>query len=269
MTKKATLDLFPGDVLRDIAPLSATARGVWLQFLLFAHSDGATGRKTLRSDAWTRALGCTQEEFKNSITEIAKTDVGIVEVNGQKIDDVTTCPKLSQGILCDVTLINRRMEREHKKRENDRLRKQNQRESQQCHSDVPSRTRAGTPSPSPSPSPKETPRETPKRIVGPLTERSGFYFQIKEIGGLCQRYGIHDSETLARKCEMAYSKAKCKPNLLEFIAKILEGDVTGRKKPLAWAVCGIRDKNIAPKQNSVKVVEEWIGNATNFAQKGP
>jgi hypothetical protein len=256
--KKATLDLFPGDVLRDIAPLSATARGVWLQFLLFAHSDGATGRKTLRSDAWTRALGCTQEELKNSITEIAKTEVGIVEVNGQKIDDVTTCPKLSQGILCDVTLINRRMEREYKKRENDRLRKQSQRESQQCHSNVPSRTRAGTPSPSPPPSPKETPRETPKRIVGSLTERSGFYFQIKEIGGLCQRYGIPDSETLASKCEMAYSKAKGKPNLLEFIAKIYEGVMLQRDDPLAWAIGGLRDKDKPPNKKHVETVKGWI-----------
>ena len=82
-----------------------------------------------------RMLDCTEEEFDLFVLEAEK--YGFADVTFS--DDVTNCPR-------EVTIINRRMSREQKVRNDARLRKQRQRSRQTGHDEVtaPSSTSSST-----------------------------------------------------------------------------------------------------------------------------
>ena len=129
------------------------ARGIWFDALVFMWEDGQRGELTFYSmREAARLFSATPEEVMASFEEIIRTGVGdcIVDgklvtkdnykpdcFNGKTIQFFGTCPENGQNCPGVVTIINRRMSRDHKTKEYERLRKQSYRKSQGCPGDVP------------------------------------------------------------------------------------------------------------------------------------
>ena len=145
-SKKPYMPVFTGDLIQDTRCLSPAARGIWYDFLLFAWRDGQVGSITLTWLDWARQLSCTVEEAQEAICELVRKRICDCLVDGFEVDPEVNFETLS--VTChgdvrkshnEITVINRRMHREHKDRENARLRKQKQREREghgQCHENV-------------------------------------------------------------------------------------------------------------------------------------
>lgn len=90
-----------GDWLRDpqLSMCSPATRGIWFDLLCVLHELGRSGQVTGSPEQFCRTCRCTPAEFVAAIAELATTCAAdIHERNGQ------------------VTIINRRMQREHKER---------------------------------------------------------------------------------------------------------------------------------------------------------
>uniref|UniRef100_A0A6H1ZDM3 Uncharacterized protein n=1 Tax=viral metagenome TaxID=1070528 RepID=A0A6H1ZDM3_9ZZZZ len=104
---------------RDMAMHPPEIAGWWSFVLGYLHRSETRGTLTMDMEGWRRIIRGTPEQAQHFI-DYLKT---------HRIADVTIC----HG---NVTVINRRMAREEKKKEDDRLRKQKSRESKQGHADV-------------------------------------------------------------------------------------------------------------------------------------
>ena len=121
---KAPADQFYwGDWLNDTALQSAStvSRGVWINALCRMWSAPVRGELKGTIEALAKLCICDVTDFVT-----LKNDIFTHKFADMSQDPVT-------GI---VTLRNRRMYRKGKERENNRLRKERQRESRQCHADV-------------------------------------------------------------------------------------------------------------------------------------
>ena len=137
--KQPHIPLYTGDYIKDTRSLTLSGRGLWSDVLLFMWENGRTGSLTRYGVCeWARQASCSPHEFYSCLKELIRTGVADCLIEGNKITwenfdrdfdhtlgvtchaDVTACPK-------KITLINRRMSREHKTRENNRIRKQRQR----------------------------------------------------------------------------------------------------------------------------------------------
>ena len=98
-------------------------RGVWMDLL--AHMHLADGSGVLRGtvDQLARMARCTVEEMGRSLRELSST----------KTAHVTPCNKNVLESNSVVTVKNRRMMREHKEREQTRLRVQRHRKKRGCN----------------------------------------------------------------------------------------------------------------------------------------
>jgi hypothetical protein len=138
--KTPSFPFYPHDALADIAPLDASARGVWMTFLLHAHNSEVRGKVTLRLGAWCRMCGCDIEVMKEALVSICETGIGDILVNDEKCDMSRAVTFLSLESHANVTLINRRMYRDAvsklKSKEDNRLRKAKERAKNKCHADV-------------------------------------------------------------------------------------------------------------------------------------
>ena len=110
-----------GDLRRDpeYHMMSWSARGVWIEMLCLMHFSNERGKLEGDKEQIARMIGCTNGDFDNALKEISVTKTG----------DVTERNNL-------VTIINRRMYREQKERENTRLRVQKYRSNKSSNGNV-------------------------------------------------------------------------------------------------------------------------------------
>jgi hypothetical protein len=103
--------LYTGDWLADpaVSKCAPATRGIWIDALCAMHEGGRTGRLEGTVEQMARILRCTPAEFESAKADLKAT----------KTADVT---ERNGAVTLIVTLINRRMLREHKKREQSRLR---------------------------------------------------------------------------------------------------------------------------------------------------
>jgi len=116
MSKAPSFPLYPADIIRDTRILSLEARGAWCDFLFFAHSSEHRGKLTYTISGWARLWGCDVATAQRCINEIKDTNIG----------NVTICND-------DVTIINRRMVKEEKIKEQTKLRVRRHRETHPCN----------------------------------------------------------------------------------------------------------------------------------------
>lgn len=121
MGKAPASQFYWGDLRRDpeYHMMSWSARGVWIEMLACMHFSNERGKLQGDREQIARMIGCTNGDFDNALKEISVTKTG----------DVTECNNL-------VTIINRRMFREQKERENTRLRVQKYRSNKVSNANV-------------------------------------------------------------------------------------------------------------------------------------
>ncbi len=110
------IKFFYGDWLKDTVMLEAETRGFWLDMILYMHNQGHTG---VFEGTWKEAAKagrCDLEQTKRAVEELQKYEVADVEN--------LTVRSMSDECQVDVRIINRRMVREEKERETNRLHKQ-------------------------------------------------------------------------------------------------------------------------------------------------
>lgn len=119
--KQPAFLFYPGDWLKDpaLSSCSLSARAVWIDLLCAMHESDRSGVITGSLEQLARVSRCSAVEFAQAIADFKH----------HRTADVTE----RAGI---VTIINRRMNREHNEREGNRLRKSKSRlkpPSHQCH----------------------------------------------------------------------------------------------------------------------------------------
>lgn len=123
MAKKLPAMLFfIGDWIKDpkLSLCTPATRGVWIDLLCAMHESGRTGKLCGTSEQLSRTARCSAAELAQALTDLQTTGAAdVTERNGT------------------ITLINRRMEREHKQREKGTLRQKRFRESPKCNAFVP------------------------------------------------------------------------------------------------------------------------------------
>jgi hypothetical protein len=98
--KRPALMLYTGDILKDeqLGQCSPATRGIWFDVLCHIH-DGDRGELAGTLDGLARICRCSPEEMRTAISELKDTEAGTVTERNEKI-----------------TLVCRRMAREHKER---------------------------------------------------------------------------------------------------------------------------------------------------------
>jgi len=124
---------------------SHSTKGIWMDILCHM--------------IWEKTGGVIEDEYENLKRTLRATtsdfDFFLVEAERHKFCDIfRTCRNLSQESPEIIRIINRRIFREEKKRESDRLRKQKQRCVQDDSEQIPKKVTRHSPTPSPSPPPK-------------------------------------------------------------------------------------------------------------------
>ena len=104
----------------DLSKCSAATRGIWIDLLCAMHENGRTGIVTGSVVELAQMCRCSEREM----------NVALIELKASKTAHVTKSDKMSQR----VSVKNRRMNREHKVREEARLRKRRQRGADMSHS---------------------------------------------------------------------------------------------------------------------------------------
>lgn len=112
MSKYPYLEFYPNDWKGDpsLQKCSLSARGVWIELIGSMHLDDRSGIITGTSEELSRLCGCRAIDIENAIAELKR----------HKAADVTICG-------ANVTIINRRMRREHNNRISSSLRKTKER----------------------------------------------------------------------------------------------------------------------------------------------
>lgn len=128
--KRPAIQFYTGDWLKDPAlrMCAPATRGIWMDILCCMHEQGG-GQIEGTLTQLSRMLGVTIEEVCGALNELGETGAADISVR----DMSRKCPELSRECPDRITIINRRMSRESKSREYERLRKQKQR----CPKDVP------------------------------------------------------------------------------------------------------------------------------------
>lgn len=106
MGKEPAFFFYPGDWMQDTRSLSLAAKGAWIDLLCAMWRSPTRGRLTLPWIGYARLLSGSLEQVKAAITEL--TDMRICDC------------EIESNV--NVTLINRRMEREQRTRELTRYR---------------------------------------------------------------------------------------------------------------------------------------------------
>lgn len=121
MTKAPAFQFYVRDWLSDpqLRQASPASRGIWIDLLCFMWEAPERGKIEGSVENIARMIGVTTEEMTGFLEEVKTL----------KFADVTFCNK-------NVTLINRRMMREQKAKENTRLRVQRHREKQACNAKI-------------------------------------------------------------------------------------------------------------------------------------
>ncbi len=144
---------------------SHSTKGIWMDFLCFMYWEKTGGFIEGEEEELKKMVRATTSDF----------DFFLVEAERHKFCDILrTSRRTSENVTPIIRVINRRLYREEKKRENDRLRKRKQRVSNECHNDIPKNVTLYTPTPSPTPTPKKN-AEADKSVSSHWTTKLGSY----------------------------------------------------------------------------------------------
>jgi hypothetical protein len=104
---------YPGDWKKDtqLSKCSLAARGAWIELLCAMHENGRTGIVTGTIEELAQICRCKTEDLKSSLDDLKNSKTAHVMVRNK-----------------NVTVVNRRMRREHIAREKNKLRVQRHRE---------------------------------------------------------------------------------------------------------------------------------------------
>lgn len=114
LMKYPHMPLYTGDWLKDplLAMCSAATRGIWIDLLCSMHELNRSGKITGSIEQFSRICRCSVDEMSNAIEELNITETARVTFgNGES--------------NAKITIINRRMKRESKSRENNSKRQKN------------------------------------------------------------------------------------------------------------------------------------------------
>lgn len=136
MGKQPAIMFYVGDYLKDTRHLSLEAKGAWTDLLWFMFHAEQRGQITLPIDGFSRLLGAGQEQTIRVLNELVATRVCDCLINGAQGDMSPFCPPNVPACPLNVTIINRRMAKEEKQRDYNRLKKQKQRSSKVCPENV-------------------------------------------------------------------------------------------------------------------------------------
>ena len=118
------------DFTADTQVLAVESCGAWIRILAFMNRcDDPPGIEILSLDGWARIIGVDVEKAREILTELEQKNVA--EISGV-CDTAQNDPKCHSH----VTVMSRRLSREHKDRNHNRLRKQRERVSRKCHRHV-------------------------------------------------------------------------------------------------------------------------------------
>jgi len=163
MGKAPAFQFYVKDWLSDpqLRMASLSTRGIWIDLLCYMWSAPERGKLEIMQQKFARLIGADNGEVELFIDEAQAFDFCDISVTGN-------------GTL---QIYNRRMYRESKDRENNRLRQQKYRDKKQDNAKI-------TP-PSPSPTPSPTPHTKKKECAWPkdftLTEKMRSYAKTKGI----------------------------------------------------------------------------------------
>lgn len=117
MNKSPAYQFYPGDYIQDTRVLSLAARGAWQDLLCFMWQSDEKGKLSYSIEGYSRLFGASIEDTKCVIDELVSLKIcdTVTERNG------------------NVTLINRRIQREERDRKNHSLRKDKYRSRQSGH----------------------------------------------------------------------------------------------------------------------------------------
>ena len=116
--------MYTGDWLKDpnLGQCSLATRGAWIDILFLMHENGETGRLEGTVKGLSQICRCSESEIEDVLAELDQTKTAeIIHSSVTCNANVTPCSK-------NVTIINRRMAREHKDRVNTKLRVKRYRE---------------------------------------------------------------------------------------------------------------------------------------------
>lgn len=160
--KQPAMMFYSGDWLKDpaVRRASLTTRAIWVDLLMFMHAGNLGGEISGTVDSLARMVGATIEEMELFLEE-AET-FGIAELSVTRNAEITAGHK-------KVTVINRRMKRENKTKEGNRMRQTKHRNKRSGNGEVtpPSSSSSSSPpnNPPPSRSRKETDPDPPEVIL--------------------------------------------------------------------------------------------------------
>ncbi len=125
MNKAPAYQFYPGDYIQDTRVLSLAARGAWQDLLCFMWRSDERGKLSYPIEGYARLFGASVDETKRVIDELIALNIcdSVMECNG------------------NVTLINRRMVRDEKARQQTNCRVtrfRNAHEKRTCNEDVTS-----------------------------------------------------------------------------------------------------------------------------------
>ena len=125
MGKAPAFQFYVKDWLSDpqLKQCSFSTKGIWIDLLCFMWDAPERGKLESTVNRLCKMIGARKSEFELFITEATELSFCDISVTGN-------------GPSQDVTLINRRMNREVKQKENNRLRQQRHREKRVGHAEI-------------------------------------------------------------------------------------------------------------------------------------
>jgi hypothetical protein len=120
--KQPAILFYSGDWKKDpqLSKCSLAARGAWFELLLSMHENGRTGKLTGTIEELAQLVRCTPRELLRALDELERTRAAEVKKKKAKINTKVNQSKTSH--VTRVTVINRRMKREAKVRDDAALR---------------------------------------------------------------------------------------------------------------------------------------------------
>lgn len=161
------------DYYRDTRVLQPASRGVWMDMLCKLHEAGRRGDVAMPLQSWLAWCGCPQDVFLAAARDISLTEVGTISIGHCDMSQFVTL--YHDDVTVIVTVRNRRMLRESKMRDSDRLRQQSSRASRASLAarHAPVQQSHTVPSSSSSPSHWEPPNPLTKGAVTAPREEEG------------------------------------------------------------------------------------------------
>ena len=163
MAKAPAMQFYVRDWLADTAVVSLRAAGGWMRILCHLHLADLRGEDSRTLKGWAGILGTTIDEAAEVLQDLAEQRVADIRSDRDMSRDVTFCPS---DVTAQYTVVCRRMARERKEREGNRMRKRRERSKKtggvECHGKVtsPSATASASASAKHPPTPQKRGADT-------------------------------------------------------------------------------------------------------------